>query len=55
MCREILSSGHNTAMALMNSQQLWLATQDLHNSKPASVGEVYEAPPLAKELLAVNS
>lgn len=30
---EMLSSGHEMAMELMTSQQLWLTAQDLYKSK----------------------
>lgn len=31
-CCGMLSSGHDTVVALMNSQQLWLAVNDLQRS-----------------------
>lgn len=33
---ETVSSGHDGTVALMNSEQLWLATQDLCNVKPVN-------------------
>lgn len=31
---EVLSSGHDMAMILMNSKQLWLKSQNLHKLEP---------------------
>lgn len=36
-CCEMLSSAHDIAVTLMNSECLWLTAQDLYKSKPVKV------------------
>lgn len=36
-CYKVLSPGHDTPTAVMNSQKLWLPTQDLYKIKPTEM------------------
>lgn len=36
-CYKVLSPGHDTPTAVMNSQELWLPTQDLYKIKPTEM------------------
>lgn len=36
-CYEILTSGHDMTIALMNPQPLWLSAQELHMIRPANI------------------
>lgn len=57
-CCETVSSGHDIAVALMNSQQLWLFAQEMHKFKAdnmqASMREGSMSPRRVEKLLAVD-
>lgn len=53
-CYEVLSSGPNSAVAFMNSQQLWLLAEDQARQRSSMDGrDAHESLPLAQELLAL--
>lgn len=52
----MLSSGHNSAVAFMKSQQLWLLAQDQASQPPSMDGrDTHGILPLAQELLALTA